>query len=118
MEYEAVTYSKHVLLGKTKRFFRETFGKGPENISIKIADELIVMRITGYLRGVELEVADKFPENIGFILHYRRGLFGFKKQSFISEIEGVLDRKISSIAFEPDISRNTALLLLVLDRPL
>ncbi len=111
------SYYKHVLLGKTKKFFKDLFAKGPEELNIKISDDIIIMQFAGILRKAESDMVAEKVDKSGIVLAYRNALFESNKDCFFQEVETVLKRKIVSSVFDIDVSQNTALCLIILNKP-
>ncbi len=112
-----IVYFKHVILGKTKKFFKDLYAKGPDNLSIKITDDIIVLQFAGILRMAELELVNGQAESAELVLSYRRVLFQSQKDIFIQEIEEIINRKVIDLVFETNIFNNSAWCFIILNRP-
>lgn len=115
---EEVLYFKHILLSEKKRIFKEIFGKGPDSVTIKIIDDVIVMQLFGFLRKIELELITKQVEKAEIIQAYRKALFEYAKDGIVQKIQSILDRQVTCYIYEMDIKNNSAVCLIMLSKPI
>lgn len=112
------SYFKHIILGKTKKFFKDLYAKGPDDLSIKIIDDIIVLQFAGILRKAELELIRKQADSTNLISDYRKALFQSKKDILIQEIEEIISRQIINFVFEINIFNNSVLCFIILNKPI
>lgn|GEM_PF-6134121 len=112
------SYIRHVLLSELKKISKEVFGKGPERINIRMIDEIIVLEFYGFLRRIELEMLQSNPHLVETVLQYREALFDFAKGEVAHRIELIIGRKIIKHVYSVDVSNNSTICLVILDRPL
>ena len=111
-------YFKHIMLSKTKKFFKDLYAKGPDDLSIKITDNIIIFKFAGILRKVEQEMIGEQAEKTDLVSNYRKEIFLAQKDIFINEIEELLARQVINFVLDLNIRDNSALGLIILDRPL
>ncbi|ADG82446.1 hypothetical protein Tfer_0621 [Thermincola ferriacetica] len=116
MSSDVIKYYGHTLLANTKKFFKELFAKGPDQLNIKIYEDIIVMQFSGILRKVELELWEW--QHTDTITAYRTSLFELKKKGFIAMVEETVGREIVHLTFHLDIPDNSAVCLVILNKPL
>lgn len=112
------SYFKHIMLSKIKKFFKDLYAKGPDDLSIKIADEIIILKFAGILRKVEQEMIRGQADKAELISTYRKELFLSQKDIFINEIEELLGQQVADFVLDLNICDNSALGLIILNRPL
>ncbi|MFZ5640389.1 MAG: Na-translocating system protein MpsC family protein [Bacillota bacterium] len=112
------SYFKHIMLSKTKKFFKDLFAKGPDDLSIRITDDIIILKFAGILRKVEQELVGGQADKTDLVSNYRKELFLSQKDIFINEIEELLGRQVTNFVLDLNICDNSAVGLIILDRPL
>jgi uncharacterized protein YbcI len=111
-------YFKHIMLSKTKKFFKDLYAKGPDDFSINITDDIIILKFAGILRKVEQELIEGQAAKADLVSNYRKELFLAQKDVFINEIEELLGRQVINFVLDLNICDNSALGLIILDKPI
>lgn len=93
------------------KFEIEQMGRGPERIKTNIVQDLIIIRLTGFLSKSEKNLADS-KDGIELIKKVRTALFEKSLDSLIDAIKGIIDIEI--ISTHSDVSTRTGEKMIIL----
>lgn len=95
----------------TTKFEIEYMGRGPKQIKTKIVDDLIIIRLTGFLTPAEQKLAEK-EDGVDLIKKLRTVLFESSQDYFKSLIRQIID--IDIISVHSDVSTKTGEKIIVI----
>ncbi len=111
------TYARHILLSETKKIYKELFGKGPENVRLRIAGDVVVIELSRFLRTAEVRMIEQQPQKARLIKAYRQAILESMKEEVLQRVEAVLGCKVIRYLYEIDVPKNSAITVFILDKP-
>ncbi|PKM60220.1 MAG: hypothetical protein CVU99_09375 [Firmicutes bacterium HGW-Firmicutes-4] len=97
------------------KFEIEQMGRGPEKIRTIIFQDLIIVRLTGFLSISEKSLAQN-KEGIELIKKVRTALFENAQESLIEAIKAVIDVEIVSTYSDVSTKTGEKIIAIVIDR--
>ena len=112
------TYARHILLSETKKIYKELFGKGPENVRLRISGDVVVIELSCFLRAAEIQLIRQQPQKARLVKAYRQAILESMKEEVLQRVESVLGCKVIRYLYEIDVLANSAITMFILDKPL
>jgi uncharacterized protein YbcI len=93
------------------RFEIEYMGRGPRQIKTKIVDDLIIIRIQGFITPAEQKLAEK-DNGVELIKNLRTKLFESAEEDFKSIIKSIIDFDIVSVHSDVSTRRGEKIIII------
>jgi uncharacterized protein YbcI len=93
------------------KFEIEYMGRGPKQIKTKIVDDLIIIRLQGFITPAEQKLAEK-DNGVELIKNLRTKLFESAEEDFKSLIKNIVDIDITSVHSDVSTRRGEKIIII------
>jgi uncharacterized protein YbcI len=93
------------------KFEIEYMGRGPKQIKTKIVDDLIIIRLQGFITPAEQKLAEK-DNGVELIKNLRTKLFESAEEDFKSLIKNIVDIEITSVHSDVSTRRGEKIIII------
>ena len=94
--------------------YKDLFGKGPEETTVHVADNIMTIKFTGILTRIE-ETLSKVDQGSQLVKEIRERIINVARQQYLPSLEEISGRKIEHMTYYYSESTNNMYLFIVFE---
>jgi uncharacterized protein YbcI len=112
---EAVLHVEAAVKRVISAQYKELFGKGPEETTVHIADNMMTIKFSGIMTRIE-ETLCKAEEGNRLVKEIRERIINVARLQYLPSLEEICDRKIEHMTYYYSESTNNMYLFIIFEQ--